>query len=146
MHRARYAISRRMARVFPSVTRRPRVSLLVNPLCSTIHWWMVSTCEWKRYPSERLYMESATHAQRRFVADASHELRAPLTTVQGNLSFLQRHLDELPEEERRTMLADAHGETLRLAVLVEELLLLARADASGDPLSGGAQAAEAAAE
>ena len=91
-------------------------------------------------------LESATQAQRRFVADASHELRAPLTTIQGNLAFLQRHLDELPPEERRTMLADAHGETLRLAELVEELLVLARADASGDPLSAGAQAVETAAE
>jgi two-component system OmpR family sensor kinase len=81
-------------------------------------------------------LESAALAQRRFVADASHELRAPLTTIQGNLAFLQRHLDELPPEERRTMLADAHGETLRLAELVEELLLLARADASLDTSLG----------
>jgi signal transduction histidine kinase len=77
-------------------------------------------------------LESATEAQRRFVADASHELRAPLTTIQGNLAFLQRHLEELPPEERRTMLADAHGETIRLAELVEELLVLARADANQD--------------
>jgi two-component system OmpR family sensor kinase len=90
-------------------------------------------------------LESATQAQRRFVADASHELRAPLTTIQGNLAFLQRHLDELPLEERHTMLADAHRETLRLAELVEELLLLARADASADvPIE--AQAVETAAE
>ena len=75
-------------------------------------------------------LESATEAQRRFVADASHELRAPLTTIQGNLAFLQRHLEELPPEERRNMLADAHGETLRLAELVEELLVLARADSN----------------
>src|SRR6266516_2870191 len=87
-------------------------------------------------------LESATQAQRRFVADASHELRAPLTTIQGNLAFLQRHLDELPPEERHTMLADAYGETLRLAELVEELLLLARADASVDT-SPGVQAGEA---
>lgn len=33
-------------------------------------------------------LESATRAQRRFAADASHELRAPLTTIQGNLAFL----------------------------------------------------------
>ena len=90
-------------------------------------------------------LESATQAQRRFVADASHELRAPLTTIQGNLAFLLRHLDELPPEERRTMLADAHGETLRLAGLVEELLLLARADASVETLPG-AHAVEIAAE
>ncbi len=71
-------------------------------------------------------LESATQAQRRFVADASHELRAPLTTIQGNLAFLQRHLDELAE-------------------LVEELLLLARADASVDT-SFVAQAEETVAE
>ncbi|HLI90875.1 MAG TPA: HAMP domain-containing sensor histidine kinase [Ktedonobacteraceae bacterium] len=90
-------------------------------------------------------LESATQAQRRFVADASHELRAPLTTIQGNLAFLQRHIDELPEEERRLMLSDAHKETLRLAELVEELLLLARADASIDT-SPAAQAMETATE
>jgi signal transduction histidine kinase len=77
-------------------------------------------------------LESATQTQRRFVADASHELRAPLTTIQGNLAFLQRHLSELPPEEQRTMLTDAHEETLRLAQLVEELLLLARSDANED--------------
>ena len=80
-------------------------------------------------------LESATQAQRRFVADASHELRAPLTTIQGNLAFLQHHLDELPPEERSIMLADAHGETLRLAKLVEELLFLARTDASTETQS-----------
>src|SRR5579885_2230282 len=85
-------------------------------------------------------LESATIAQRRFVADASHELRAPLTTIQGNLAFLQRHYDELPPEERRTMLADAHEETLRLAKLVEELLLLARADASTNILAEAQEA------
>ena len=77
-------------------------------------------------------LERATETQRRFVADASHELRAPLTTIQGNLAFLRRHLDDLPLGERHSMLADAHGETMRLAQLVEELLLLARADASAD--------------
>lgn len=73
-------------------------------------------------------IESSTMVQRRFIADASHELRAPLTTIQGNLAFLLRYSEDLPPSERHTMLTDAHGETLRLASLVEELLLLARAD------------------
>lgn len=75
-------------------------------------------------------IEGSTTVQRRFIADASHELRAPLTTIQGNLAFLIRYIEEIPPAERRTMLADAHGETLRLASLVDELLLLARADAN----------------
>ncbi|HXX77285.1 MAG TPA: HAMP domain-containing sensor histidine kinase, partial [Ktedonobacteraceae bacterium] len=77
-------------------------------------------------------LESATETQRRFVADASHELRAPLTTIQGNLAFLQHHLEELPPSERQIMLTDAHEETIRLAELVDELLVLARADANND--------------
>ncbi len=77
-------------------------------------------------------LEKVTSAQRRFVADASHELRAPLTTIQGNLAFFLRHVDELPTEERRTMLTDAYEETLQLARLVEDLLLLARTDASAE--------------
>lgn len=77
-------------------------------------------------------LQHATETQRRFVADASHELRAPLATVQGNLAFLRRHVDELPPEERHKILADAHEDTLRLTQLVEYLLLLARADAAID--------------
>jgi signal transduction histidine kinase len=78
-------------------------------------------------------LERATLTQRRFVADASHELRAPLTTVRGNLAFLRQRFDDLPPDERRTMLADAHAETLRLARLVDDLLLLARMEAKSDP-------------
>jgi len=74
-------------------------------------------------------IEGSTTVQRRFIADASHELRAPLTTIQGNLAFLLRYIEEIPPAERHTMLADAHREPLRLASLVDELLLLARADA-----------------
>lgn len=88
-------------------------------------------------------LEQASQTQRRFVADASHELRAPLTTVQGNLAFLQRHFEELPPEERRMMLADAHAETLRLARLVDDLLMLARADASSTEEPGALQEAAA---
>lgn len=77
-------------------------------------------------------LEKATQSQRRFVADASHELRAPLTTIQGNLAFLQRYGEEIPVAERSTTLHDAYNETLRLTRLVEELLLLARADAQID--------------
>ncbi|HLG60462.1 MAG TPA: HAMP domain-containing sensor histidine kinase [Ktedonosporobacter sp.] len=77
-------------------------------------------------------LEKAIQGQRRFVADASHELRAPLTTIQGNLAFLQQHEDDLPAAERNSMLHDAYVETLRLTQLVEELLLLAHADANVD--------------
>jgi len=34
-------------------------------------------------------LQKAVQTQHRFIADASHELRAPLTTIQGNLAFFK---------------------------------------------------------
>ncbi|GAB4430293.1 MAG: hypothetical protein OHK0015_15270 [Chloroflexi bacterium OHK40] len=73
-------------------------------------------------------IEQAYRAQQRFVADASHELRAPLTAIQGNLELLRRR-PELPSEERIEALDEAARETDRLTRLVADLLALARADA-----------------
>ena len=73
-------------------------------------------------------LEKAFENQRRFVADASHELRAPLATLQGNLELLERAAD-LSEEERRAIWRDIRDEVRRLGRLVSDLLSLARAEA-----------------
>jgi two-component system, OmpR family, sensor kinase len=72
-------------------------------------------------------VEQALQAQRRFVADASHELRTPLTTVRGNIALLQR-VPPIEPEDRDASLADMRDETDRLIRLVNDLLVLARAD------------------
>jgi len=66
--------------------------------------------------------------RREFVANASHELRAPLTAVQG---FLQAILDgtATTEEERQHCLKTAEAEALRMSRLVEDLLQLSRLQA-----------------
>lgn len=79
--------------------------------------------------------QQTLQAQRRFVADASHELRNPLTTIRGNLALLQRE-PPISEPDRRAALADMVEETERMSRLVSDLLLLARADA-GQPLRRG---------
>lgn len=66
--------------------------------------------------------------QRNFVADVSHELRTPLTTLRGNLELLRR-TPPIPNEERADILADMTDESDRLIRLVNDLLVLARADA-----------------
>ncbi len=66
--------------------------------------------------------------QRNFVADVSHELRTPLTTLRGNLGLLQRK-PPLPKIEQQDILKDMESESDRLIRLVNELLVLARADA-----------------
>jgi len=73
-------------------------------------------------------IETAYGAQQRFVSDASHELRAPLTAIQGNLELLRRH-PEMPVTDRGEALAEVERETNRLTRLVADLLALARADA-----------------
>lgn len=66
--------------------------------------------------------------QRNFVADVSHELRTPLTTLRGNLSLLRR-TPPIPEGEKMDILGDMVEESDRLIRLVNDLLILARADA-----------------
>ncbi len=74
----------------------------------------------------------ASEVQKRFVADASHELRAPLAAIQGNLELLRRYPD-MPEADRQVALSEAEREALRLSRLVADLLVLAKGDA-GMPL------------
>ena len=73
-------------------------------------------------------VERSLEMQRDFVADVSHELRTPLTTLRGNLGLLRRQ-PPIPAEEREDILADMTDESDRLIRLVNELLVLARADA-----------------
>jgi two-component system, OmpR family, sensor kinase len=73
-------------------------------------------------------VEQALESQRRFVADASHELRTPLTTVRGNIELLH-HEPPMSAQERTDVLADTKDEVERLIRLVQQLLVLARADA-----------------
>ncbi len=82
-------------------------------------------------------LEQVANAQRRFVSDASHELRAPLTTIRGNLELL-RQAPNLSEEERAEIIDDAYVEAERMSSLVSDLLLLARVDAAS--ASRGARA------
>jgi signal transduction histidine kinase len=83
-------------------------------------------------------LEQMLDSQRRFVADASHELRTPLTTVRGNIELLRRE-PPIDSRERAEVMADTSDEVDRLIRLVNQLLVLARADAGqtlrGEPLS-----------
>lgn len=72
-------------------------------------------------------LEGAYESQLRFVAAASHELRAPLTVVQANLDLLRS--GRLSHTERAAAVVEAHDEAGRMTRLVTDLLILARADA-----------------
>lgn len=71
-------------------------------------------------------IDEAFAAQRRFTADASHELRSPLTALRGELELALRR-DRSPEEYRR-VLASSLEEAERLSAMADNLLTLARSD------------------
>ena len=69
---------------------------------------------------------------RHFVSDASHELRTPLTSMRGYAELLQRNPD-MSRDDVLLAVRRIEGETRRMGLLVDDLLLLARLD-QGRPL------------
>ena len=70
-------------------------------------------------------LEAGHRAQQRFLSDASHELRSPLSTIISGLEVAEAHPQLLDASlATDTLLPEAH----RMRMLIEDLLLLARAD------------------
>ncbi len=71
-------------------------------------------------------LQHGVEAREQLIADASHELRAPLAAMRSELEVSLRH-DAHPKGAR-DVLASARDEVVRMAWIVENLLTLARAD------------------
>jgi two-component system sensor histidine kinase MprB len=71
-------------------------------------------------------LERARHAQRQLVADASHELRAPLATLRANVELLSLGPDAVPD--RPSLISDTLAGIQHLTDLVGQLIDLARED------------------
>ncbi len=79
-------------------------------------------------------LAAAQHRQRALVSDTAHELRSPIASIRTQLEVALDH----PELQDWTATArDVHADTLRLARLAEDLVLLARLD---EHAAGGGQA------
>jgi signal transduction histidine kinase len=77
-------------------------------------------------------LQAAIEHERRFVADASHELRTPVALLRTELELALRR--PRSEEELRRALRSALDETERLSRLADDLLLLARAEQGPMPV------------
>jgi two-component system, OmpR family, sensor histidine kinase MprB len=72
--------------------------------------------------------------QRQLVADASHALRTPLTTVRTNVEVLAR-AEELEPEDKRQLIDDTVAQLGELTRLVGDLVELARGDGQEEPFA-----------
>jgi two-component system OmpR family sensor kinase len=79
-------------------------------------------------------LEVSFEQQRRFVADASHELRTPVAILRGETEVTLSKTDRTPAEYRET-LGILRDEAQRLARIIEDLFTLTRADAGQYPLN-----------
>jgi two-component system sensor histidine kinase MprB len=72
-------------------------------------------------------LDESARIQRRLVADASHELRTPVTSIRTNIEILER-VDELPPGERSRLVSDVVVQLEELSELINDLIELARED------------------
>ncbi len=107
-----------LSRRLPTVTTRDEVGALTASFNS-----MLDSVE-----DANARLADALESQRRFVADASHELRSPLTTIRSNAGFLAERPDATADD-RRDAVDDISAEADRMAQLVDDLLTLAVRDA-----------------
>lgn len=73
-------------------------------------------------------VKTAWQQQNQFIADASHELKTPLTVILANLQILSAHKDSTIKSQEK-WLENTREEAKRMKKLVEGLLFLARSDA-----------------
>ncbi|HEY0237292.1 MAG TPA: HAMP domain-containing sensor histidine kinase [Friedmanniella sp.] len=100
----------------PSGTEVGRLSSALNAMLAQIEQAFGDRAE----SEERL---------RRFVADASHELRTPIATIRGYAELYRQGVATGPADVAQ-LLGRVEAESVRMGTLVEDLLLLARLDAT----------------
>lgn len=110
--------TRELERLKHGIIEGSAVALVI---CGVGSWWLM-----------RLAMtpiEQGFERLRQFTADASHELRGPLTAIQTSMTVVQSHPERLhPSDLEKVELTVSA--TRQMARLVEDLLLLSRLDSS----------------
>ncbi len=73
-------------------------------------------------------LDASVHAQRQLVADASHELRTPVTSLRTNIEILQQQGPAMDPAEHARMLHDVVEQIEELTLLMNDLIELARGE------------------
>ena len=107
------------------------ISLALVGMAGLIGFFLISIflSSWVLRPAEKAWEQ-----QRQFVADASHELKTPITVILANLDILRVHPDQLVRDQDK-WLKNTSTEALRMKTLVEDLLFLAKSDAAREDVT-----------
>jgi len=81
----------------------------------------------ERLQGSRAALDESVRAQRQLVADASHELRTPITSLRTNIEVLMAG-DRLSDDDRHRLLADVLEQSEELSALIGDVIELARGD------------------
>ncbi len=73
-------------------------------------------------------LATSVHAQKQLVADASHELRTPITSVRTNIEILQQRAADIDPAEQQLLLGDVVEQIEELTILMNDLIDLARGE------------------
>jgi two-component system, OmpR family, sensor histidine kinase MprB len=87
----------------------------------------------ERLETSRVALDASVISQRQLVADASHELRTPVTSLRTNIEVLLSGADLEPEDRDR-LLSDVVEQCEELSSLVSDLIEVARGDSPSDSL------------
>lgn len=111
-----------------STTRNLLRNLILIGSMALVGFFFISLllARWATRPVERAWKQ-----QRQFVADASHELKTPLTVVLSNIDMLQGYGAQPQDIRQRRWLGNIRASSEQMKELVEEMLTLARSDAGG---------------
>ncbi len=96
--------------------------------CTGIFFLSIALATWMTKPAEKAWEQ-----QRQFVADASHELKTPLTVILSNTDMLLKNSDKSDEPTQRR-LSNIRAESVRMRGLVEDLLFLSRSDSGASKI------------
>ncbi|MEW5722114.1 MAG: HAMP domain-containing sensor histidine kinase [Thermodesulfobacteriota bacterium] len=83
--------------------------------------------------AEKLKVRQAEEAKARFIADLSHQLKTPMTSLAMGIGTLAERGDRLDPEKRRTLLETVQEDCGRLSALINELVDIARLEGMAEP-------------
>ncbi len=111
--------------------RELMIRLLILFFAGILVFFIISIClaKFAVQPVER-----AWNRQKQFIADASHELKTPLTIILTNLDIMEAHREEKIAEQQKWFL-NTKEEAKRMRHLLEDLLFLAKSDAASMPIA-----------